>query len=616
MASAANSGNEQPPIRTQTLTPTISVEYHNDNQIFLLHRKPDGSVQREQTSAMIVDAMYDMKKRSAMSSLSDISGITGTAQAGPIKEEDEVDYSALEWGDMDPNYRRELEQRPDVKAALHKFRHRHKIARLTPTGDFQEMVTTTIPAPNNPPAVDEGLKEQPITGSVLDTALSSYHEQHIQPSFNMLADSITALSNRKAPAVLRALNLQQMQLSNLEGEICHRTVLLHNVPPFTNYSSIQYNMRYLCSAAGMEFGEAVQSCSTHIVSSREALLRVVFLQQQGSKQFLTSFRRSARYWRDNYDRSNDRKLRVERDVPFSTRLERQPYFALLDMLSDATPPLYDSTSFRTDINALQIWSPEGSPEKLLAQVLYLPFRGEFRCILLVQQSLLSTLQDYFGRNFNDRMMNTLILLQAITNASAHCTTLARFHHSSSFDYSNVSPAEAFQMFPYIIEHHTLDDALADRLGADPGFIHKGFGGLSQVVNAAQFQRGIDPTDYGKGSQGSRRDDRVKGSPKKGKGKGKMNNRDHQQTRHQQYRNSEEDDIEEPPSRRSDYPFEEFDRRHDRYREDETRHNRPHHARGGWNSHRDIRDMRRDVRDRSPSRTSHHYEHTDRYHRGR
>ena len=183
MASAANSGTEQPPIRTQTLTPTISVEYHNDNQIFLLHRKPDGSVQREQTSAMIVDAMYDMKKRSAMSSLSDISGITGTAQAGPIKEEDEVDYSALEWGDMDPNYRRELEQRPDVKAALHKFHHRHKIARLTPTGDFQEMDTTTIPAPNNPPAVDEGLKEQPITGSVLDTALSSYHEQHIQPRF-------------------------------------------------------------------------------------------------------------------------------------------------------------------------------------------------------------------------------------------------------------------------------------------------------------------------------------------------------------------------------------------------------------------------------------------------
>ena len=71
-----------------------------------------------------------------------------------------------------------------------------------------------------------------------------------------------------------------MQLSNLEVEICHRTVFLHNVPPFTNYSSIQYNMRHLCSAAGMELDEAVQSCSTHVVSSREALLRVVFLQQQ------------------------------------------------------------------------------------------------------------------------------------------------------------------------------------------------------------------------------------------------------------------------------------------------------------------------------------------------
>ena len=93
---------------------------------------------------MIVDAMYDIKKRSAMSSLSEISGVTGAAPAGPIrKEDDEVDYSALEWGDMDPDYRRELEQRPEVKAALSKFREnlrrRSKIPDSPPQVSFKRL---------------------------------------------------------------------------------------------------------------------------------------------------------------------------------------------------------------------------------------------------------------------------------------------------------------------------------------------------------------------------------------------------------------------------------------------------------------------------------------------
>ncbi|CAE7932471.1 unnamed protein product [Symbiodinium necroappetens] len=359
--------------------------------------------------------MLDVKKRSATSNLSEISGLTGLAPAGPIKEE-EVDYSCLEWGDMDPAYRRELEQKPEVKKALQNFKRQAKAARLTPSGEFVEP-NLEIPTPNNPPSLDEELKQVEITGSSLETALKSYHERHVQPSFNMLADALTAVSNKKAPSVLRALNLHQMQLSNLEGEICHRTVILHNVPPFANYKSIQGNMRYLCQAASMDFHEVVQSCSSHILSSNEAILRVVFLQQQGSREFLIAFRKSARYWRDYQDRANDRKLRIERDVPFSTRLERQPYFALLDMLSDLTPAPYGSNTFRTDLSSLQIKSPEDFHEDVVvAQIVYLPSRGEFRCILLVQPDLLPTLQAEFGARFND----------------------------------------AFHMFPYAIEYHALD----------------------------------------------------------------------------------------------------------------------------------------------------------------
>ena len=98
--------------RMQTISPTVSVEYKSDGSISLVHKLPDGSEKRETASPMIVDAMLDVKKRAATSNLSEISGLTGLAPAGPIKEE-EVDYSCLEWGDMDPAYRRELEQKPE-----------------------------------------------------------------------------------------------------------------------------------------------------------------------------------------------------------------------------------------------------------------------------------------------------------------------------------------------------------------------------------------------------------------------------------------------------------------------------------------------------------------------
>ena len=599
--------------RVQTLTPSLSVEYHVDNKLVLVQKNPDGTEHREPTAAMIFDAMYDLKKRSAMSSLSEISGLTGTAPAGPIKEEDEVDYSSLEWGDMDPNYRRELEQRPEVKAALQKFRHRSKIARLTPTGEFQEVDNNMPPAPNNPPALDDALKQQDVTGATLDAALKDYHEKHVQPSFNMLADSIVALSHKKAPSVLRALNLHQMQLGNLEGEICNRTVLLHNVPPFSNYSSIQYNMRYLCDAADLDFHHAVQSCSTNILSAGDAILRVVFLQQQGARQFLQSFRQKARYWRDNQDRGNDRKLRIEREVPFSTRLERQPYYALLDLLSNLTPALYESTSFQTDLNSLQIWSPESAEEELLAQVVYLPFQGEFRCLLLVQPRLLQLLNTDFGKCFNDRMMATLILLQAITNASTHSTTLAKFHHSSAFDFSNVSPEQAFHMFPYVIECHGLDAALAEKLGSDPGFIHKVYGGLGQITNTARFERGIDQVEYGKGA---RRKDKGKGKAK-GKGKGKMSERGPTEPRSSQHRETSEDaDMDNSYQQHGHRHYGEHGRRQRDVRNDRRRFSRERKPSDHFQRGRDVRDFRRDrdVRDRSPSRASNYYNSSDGYHR--
>ena len=126
---------------------------------------------------MIVEVMLDVKKRSATSNLSEISGLIGLALAGPIKEE-EVDYSCLEWGDMDPAYRRELEQKPEVKKALQNFKRQVKATRLTLSGKFVEL-NIEIPTPNNSPSLDEELKQVEIIGLSLETALKSYHECYV-----------------------------------------------------------------------------------------------------------------------------------------------------------------------------------------------------------------------------------------------------------------------------------------------------------------------------------------------------------------------------------------------------------------------------------------------------
>ena len=244
----------------------------------------------------------------------------------------------------------------------------------------------------------------------------------------------------------------------------------------------------------------------------------------------------------------------------------------------------------------------------MAQIVYLPSRGEFRCILLVQPELLPTIQADFGARSNERMMNTLILLQAITHASIHTTTLARFHHSSSFDFSNVGPEDAFHMFPYAIEYHALDAALADKLCSDPGFIHKGYGGLGQVVNTAQVARGIDPLDYGRNSRFTAS---AKGGGKgKGGRKGKarlprgssgdmnLDSGSFGRTTNGEtgivtigqiiWRERHDDRDACDDSRRNDRDARDGPRRDDRgYRRRDAR--------------RDVRDFRRDVRDRNPSR---------------
>ena len=98
-----------------------------------------------------------------------------------------------------------------------------------------------------------------------------------------------------------------------------------------------------------------------------------------ARQFLQSFRQKARYWRDNQDRGNDRKLRVEREVPFSARLERQPYYALLDLLSNHTRPSMSPHHFKQTSTAYRYGHRKVATRSCLHKLFTFPSKGNAYC---------------------------------------------------------------------------------------------------------------------------------------------------------------------------------------------------------------------------------------------
>lgn len=175
------------------------------------------------------------------------------------------------------------------------------------------------------------------------------------------------------------------------------------------------------------------------------------------------------------------------------------------------------------------------------------------------------------------------------------------------------------MFPYVIECHGLDAALAEKLDPDPGLIHKGYGGLGQITNTARFERGIDQVEYGKGA---RRKDKGKGKGKgKGKDKGKISERGPTEPRSSQHRETSADaDMDSSYQQHGHRHYGDHGRRQ-RDARDDRRFGREAKTSDHFQRGRDVRDFRRDraVRDRSSSRASNHYDHydySDRYHRRR
>ena len=266
-----------------------------------MRKTSDGTVQ--EISNEVYEAMVGQhcSKRAAPSS-----GITGLASA---KEED----SEIEWGDMDPEAARNL-QSEMVKA--YKALKPRQLARLDHTTQtFEATPHTKLPPPSCEPSLPDT-----ITMDNLKQITTQYHEQTAQPSIE-ISNHVTQEMTSKLAALDARSRISNLTLQSLESEQQRRTVLIHNVPPFSTKAVI---------VAGLTWDD-IRSISSDLLTSSSCFLKVILFQEYTCKTFFTTFRERRRYFHTP-DRE-DAVLKCERDLPFGERIERQPLMAFIDFLA-------------------------------------------------------------------------------------------------------------------------------------------------------------------------------------------------------------------------------------------------------------------------------------------
>ncbi|CAE7743701.1 unnamed protein product, partial [Symbiodinium pilosum] len=144
----------------------------------------------------------------------------------------------------------------------------------------------------------------------------------------------------------------------------NKTVLLYDLPPFTNRSTLEGNVKHYLQGAGLDYSQ-VAAVHNHLLTSASAVVRVEFLTENQARTFHIHMRASKRYWR--VPGTQDTKVRSELDTTTEDRIAMQPFYALLDILSELT----GSPDLQTWKQTLQIWTGKDvTPKRLLAQVSY------------------------------------------------------------------------------------------------------------------------------------------------------------------------------------------------------------------------------------------------------
>ena len=384
-----------------------------------------------------------------------------------LASQPDEDEEPIEWGDMDPAFSRMLQSTPSMLAAYKALRAPKKMAKLdASTGSFQP--STDLPMPEVSPEVKF---PEIITLDNLRSTIQHYHETSVQPSLELLNKTIRDEVTRRVERSELQQLLGSYSLSAMESEQQRRSVLIYNIPQFSNMSTITSNLNYLRGEAGLSNSDA-QSISNHLHTSSSAFMRVIFLQESSSRLFLQQFKQKRRYWHSS--NQEDSQLKIEKDMPLQERLDRIPLMTIMEVLNKTPPtdsirnPFFE-TYLKPELNSLQLWSADN--ETLLAQVAYLPGRNmQYQCHLYLHKDIYTLTLEYFPKVFGDNIKQFLVFSQAYTQSSRHATTALRYHYGQTKDLSNISATEAFRFFPYDIFPLELDASLTVQLIENPAFL--------------------------------------------------------------------------------------------------------------------------------------------------
>ena len=148
---------------------------------------------------------------------------------------------------MDPAFSRMLQSTPSMLAAYKALRAPKKMAILdASTGSFQS--STDLPMPEVSPEVQF---PESITLDNLRSTIQHYHETSVQPSLKLLNNTIrNEVTRRVERSELQQL-LGSYSLNAMESEQQRRSVLIYNIPQFSNMSTITSNLNYLLGEAGL-----------------------------------------------------------------------------------------------------------------------------------------------------------------------------------------------------------------------------------------------------------------------------------------------------------------------------------------------------------------------------
>ena len=296
----------------------------------------------------------------------------------------------IEWGDMDPSLARMLQSTPSMLQAHKALRTPKKMAKLdTSLGSFQPSTNVILPEPS--PSVT--LPESVTLDNIKET-IQNYHETTVQPSFDILNKQIRqeVISRLERSELNNFLGSQT--LNAIESEQQRRSVIIYNIPLFSNMSSISKNMSYLLKQSGLSKGD-VQSISSHLHTSTSAFLRIIFLQESSSKTFLQGFKPKRRYWHS--DSQEDVQRKIQQDIPLQERLDRVPFMTTIYVLNktprtDATPNPFFEKYLPPELNSLQLYDQENET----LRVVYLPSKHlQYQCQLLLHQDVFNIVVEFF-----------------------------------------------------------------------------------------------------------------------------------------------------------------------------------------------------------------------------